>query len=112
MSKLIVIIWQHPFFTAPRLFLFGMDFPVIDENYVADTTNSYSSVHADVKSQNSLNCKHIIVKYKLFGFHIYMCLTYVYSCTHHLILGTCDIAGCIQKVSQNQPVQPVAIYVC
>jgi len=28
-----------------------------------------------------------------------------------LICGIHDIAGCIQSVSQNQPVQPVAIYV-
>jgi len=31
--------------------------------------------------------------------------------THNLICGTCDIAGCVQNVSQNQPVQPVATYV-
>jgi len=31
--------------------------------------------------------------------------------SHPLKCGTCDVAGCVQNVSQNQPDQPVAIYV-
>jgi len=31
--------------------------------------------------------------------------------THPLICGIRDIAGCFLNVSQNQPIQPVAIYV-
>jgi len=30
---------------------------------------------------------------------------------HLFICGTCDIAGCVQNISQNQPVHRVAIYV-
>jgi len=32
--------------------------------------------------------------------------------THPLICGTLDIAGCVQSVSQNQPIQQVVMYVC
>jgi len=31
--------------------------------------------------------------------------------THPLILEIHNIAGSVQKISQNQPVQPVAIYI-
>jgi len=34
-----------------------------------------------------------------------------FSIAYALIHGTCDIAGCVQEVSQTQPVQPVAIHV-
>jgi len=41
-----------------------------------------------------------------------LCLLGVLTTHPPLIHCTYDIAGCVQNISQNQPVQPVAMYIC